>query len=366
MLDCGADDYLTKPFAFEELLARLRALDRRGRNRQTARTLSYGPLTIDPVDHRVTLESQTLTLTPTEYRLLEYLVRRAESIVTRDQLAEYVWGRDYDPFSNVADVYVGYVRRKLSAATPRDADSYRAGARLHAETGSVGVMTAWSRRLPFRTRLTLWWTLAFGLLLAVANLAIYATFRTYLERDLDLKVRTIAATELASSIDGLDIHLHEVPSGALAEGRVHREVRADLRRRRPGASRVGVASRPAGTRAHRRGSRGLPRAGAARLRSRWGGGTGGSRCSPRRSASSVRHPRRSLSRRSRRTSRAPGLAARDGLGGRRPGNLCARLWAGVPGARSRGPDYPPRRAHCRGRLRRATRSARPARTKLER
>ena len=91
-------------------------------------------------------------------------------------------------------------------------------------------MTAWSRRLPFRTRLTLGWTLAFGLLLAIANFAIYATFRTYLERDLDQKVRTIAATELASSIDGLDIHLHEVPSGALAEGAVHREVRADLRK----------------------------------------------------------------------------------------------------------------------------------------
>jgi DNA-binding response OmpR family regulator len=114
-----SDDYLVKPFTFEELLARLRALARRGRNRQTARTISYGPIAIDPVDHRVTLDSHTLSLTATEYRLLEYLVRRAESIVTRDQLAEYVWGGDYDPFSNVADVYVGYVRRKLHAALPR-------------------------------------------------------------------------------------------------------------------------------------------------------------------------------------------------------------------------------------------------------
>ncbi len=115
-LDCGADDYLVKPFAFEELLARLRALDRRGRNRQTSRLLSYGPLSIDPVGHRVTINGQLLSLTATEYRLLEYLLRRAESIVTRDQLAEYVWGGDYDPCSNVADVYVGYVRRKLQTA----------------------------------------------------------------------------------------------------------------------------------------------------------------------------------------------------------------------------------------------------------
>ena len=78
-----------------------------------------GPLTIDPADHRVMVSGHVLSLTATEYRLLEYLVRRAECIVTRDQLAEYVWGGDYDPCSNVADVYVGYVRRKLLATPAR-------------------------------------------------------------------------------------------------------------------------------------------------------------------------------------------------------------------------------------------------------
>ena len=79
-------------------------------------------------------------------------------------------------------------------------------------------MRRWVARLPFRGQLTFWWSLAFGLLLAVANLAIYAAFDIYLRRDLDRKVRTVAATELASSTDGPGIHLHPLATDALAEG----------------------------------------------------------------------------------------------------------------------------------------------------
>ena len=117
-LDGGADDYLVKPFAFEELLARLRALTRSGRTRHLTTTLDSGPVSVDPLAHPVTVSGTPITLTATEYRLLEFLVRRAEAIVTRDQLAQHVWGGDYDPTSNNADVYVGYVRRKLQAVVP--------------------------------------------------------------------------------------------------------------------------------------------------------------------------------------------------------------------------------------------------------
>jgi DNA-binding response OmpR family regulator len=115
-LDAGADDYLVKPFAFDELLARLRALTRRGRTHHLDATLSYGPLSLHTDTHLATAASHSLDLSATEYRLLEHLLRHPESIVSRDQLAEHVWGGDYDPFSNVADVYIGYLRRKLRAA----------------------------------------------------------------------------------------------------------------------------------------------------------------------------------------------------------------------------------------------------------
>jgi DNA-binding response OmpR family regulator len=115
-LDVGADDYLVKPFAFDELLARIRALTRRGRSRQLDAELSYGPITMHTDTHRVEVGGHEIDLSATEYRLLEHLLRHAGAIVSRDQLADGVWGGDYDPASNVADVYIGYLRRKLRAA----------------------------------------------------------------------------------------------------------------------------------------------------------------------------------------------------------------------------------------------------------
>ena len=112
-LDCGADDYLVKPFDFGELLARLRALIRRGRQPLLAEKLTAGPLTLETRSRRVRVRGSDVALTAKEYAFLEYLVRHAGDVVTRSEIAEHVWDEHYDPFSNVVDVYVQRLRRKL-------------------------------------------------------------------------------------------------------------------------------------------------------------------------------------------------------------------------------------------------------------
>ena len=111
-LDLGADDYLTKPFSFVVLVARLRAVLRRATPAGDP-TLRIGELSIDTTTRRCDLGGEPLELTPREYSLLETLARRADQPLTRDELRDLVWGADYDGASNVVDVYVGYLRRKL-------------------------------------------------------------------------------------------------------------------------------------------------------------------------------------------------------------------------------------------------------------
>ncbi|PYR31800.1 MAG: DNA-binding response regulator [Acidobacteria bacterium] len=112
-LDCGADDYLVKPFDFGELLARLRALIRRGGHPMLPERLSVGSLVLDTRSRRLWVRNREVLLTAKEYALLEYLVRRAGDVVGRADIAEHVWDEHYDPLSNVVDVYVQRLRRKL-------------------------------------------------------------------------------------------------------------------------------------------------------------------------------------------------------------------------------------------------------------
>lgn len=111
-LDAGADDYLAKPFQFEELLARIRALHRRGGSARVE-NLKVGGVEVDRLRHEATLNGRKLNLTPKEFQLLEYFMLHPDEVVRRTTLLEKVWDMHFDPESNVVDVHVGNLRRKL-------------------------------------------------------------------------------------------------------------------------------------------------------------------------------------------------------------------------------------------------------------
>ncbi len=114
-LDCGADDYLAKPFAFGELTARLRALQRRGDTLRPT-TLRVGDLELDPAQHRLTWQGEPVALSPRELALLDYFMRRPGDVLRRTEILDHVWDYAYDGTSNLVDVYVRYLRSRLRDA----------------------------------------------------------------------------------------------------------------------------------------------------------------------------------------------------------------------------------------------------------
>jgi DNA-binding response OmpR family regulator len=117
-LDCGADDYLMKPFSFAELSARIRALMRRGRTPLETR-LQVDDLVLDRLEHRVERSGKQIELTSKEFSLLEYLMRNAGRRITRAMIIEHVWSITFDTSTNVVDVYINYLRKKVDEGAQR-------------------------------------------------------------------------------------------------------------------------------------------------------------------------------------------------------------------------------------------------------
>ena len=129
-LDAGADDYLVKPFAMKELLARVRAMTRRASNAPKSPVLQVADLSLDTLTHYVQRGDKKIKLTAKEYSVLECLMREPEHVLTRTMIAEHVWNYDVFNQSNIVDVYIRNLRRKIDDDWDTQTNPYRAGRRL--------------------------------------------------------------------------------------------------------------------------------------------------------------------------------------------------------------------------------------------
>ena len=189
-LDAGADDYLTKPFSFAELLARLRALTRRG-GVERPTELVVGDLRLDPAARRVWRGDTEIPLSPKEFALLETFMRRPGQALSRLQLIEHAWDFAYENRSNVIDVYVRYLREKVDRPFGEES--------LETVRGVGYRLQRTLSRIPIRIRLTLFFAAAMAIVLAAIGLFVYSRVASDLDRaiDKDLRSRGQALTALA-------------------------------------------------------------------------------------------------------------------------------------------------------------------------
>ena len=202
-LDLGADDYMTKPFSYVVLAARLRALLRRGARPRPA-VLAAGDLRLDPAAKTVRRGEREIELTAREFALLEYLMRRSGQVVAKAELLEHVWDPDAVADLNVVEVYAGYLRRKIDTPFGRNALQTVRGAGLPARGRRRLIMgsgvAGWWRRRSLRARLTLATSAGLALALALAAVLLVNALRASLIRGLDLSARQ-GAVEVAALID---------------------------------------------------------------------------------------------------------------------------------------------------------------------
>ena len=234
-LDAGADDYLPKPFALEELLARMRALLRRTRIEDAAESvaMTFADLTLDSVTREVTRGQRQISLTRTEFALLEMLIANPRRVLTRSRILEEVWGFDFPTSGNALEVYVGYLRRKTEAERRAAADPHRArcGLRASRNTSLMPLKTLFrlQSRRPLRTStsLSLRWRvmlLAMSMVAMVVILmavAVYAVISAALYNDIDNQLQSRAQLLIASGSLAAD------PAKAI-EGTAYSDVNAML------------------------------------------------------------------------------------------------------------------------------------------
>ena len=208
-LDTGADDYLVKPFAFAELLARLRALARRG-DAERPSVLEVGDLRLDPASREVRRGDSEIRLSAKEFALLETFMRRPGQVLSRLHLLEHAWDFAYENRSNVVDVYVRHLRRKIDEPlrSPLPGDGSRRGLPVAGGWGVSG--------LPIRFRVTAALAVAMALVLAASGWFLYARLESHLAVALDAALQ-VRAQDLAALVHQPNASLAEDSGGRLIE-----------------------------------------------------------------------------------------------------------------------------------------------------